>query len=158
MTQFTDSLNSLLLDIAKIVVSGSIGGFIGGRIALRQFQLQAKFQSRHNRYLEQINALREILVILPVIFRDIHLKWELPSDSPVTSKQHITDLTNQIINTRSLFLSDTKVTKILDSVYSLIGESFDDFLLPNREMPGEVIEKIRIKVEDEIKEIEKKTL
>src|SRR5258706_6412397 len=156
MAQSTDPLISLLIDIAKIFVSGGIGGFLGSRIALSQFQSQARFQAKHNRYLEQIEALREILIILPVIFRDKHLKWELPSDSPINSKQHIIDLTEQLNRTRSLFLNDPEAVKVVDSTYSLIGESFDAFLLPGRDMPGAIIAKIRVREEEKIKEIETK--
>lgn len=156
MPQSTDPFISLLIDVIKVIVSGSIGGFIGSRIALRQFQSQARYQAKHNRYLEQINAIREILVMLPVIFRDIHLNWELPPDSPVNSKQHISDLTEQLFRMRSLFLDDIEALKIVDSTYSLIGESIDGFLLPGREMPGAIIEKIRLSAEEKIKEIEAK--
>ena len=153
MTQSADAFISLLIEIAKIIASGLIGGFLGSKIALRQFQSQTRFQAKHHRNLEQIDALQEILVILPVIFRDICLKWELPSDGPINSKQHIAKLTAQLIRTRSLFLDDPETISILDSIKSLVGETYESFLASGQEMPGAKIEKIKRSVEEKIKEI-----
>ncbi len=154
MIQLSDTFISLLFEILKISAIGVISGLIGSRIALKEFQKQTKLQAKHQHYLDQINALREILVILPTIFLSIHFKWELPEDSPISSKQNIASLTNQLLKTRSLFLLDSESTKILDSIYSLIGEDRKSLL--HRGAPSEIIDSIKIEVENKIREIESK--
>ena len=156
MPQFIDTFVSILIEVVKVSISGVIGGFLGSLIILRQFQKQTKFQAKHQRHLDQIESLREILVILPIIYRDIHFKWELPEDSPITSKQHISDLTAQLNRTHSLFLKDPESMKILDSIHSLIGEDRESLLSFNQGMPGVIIERIKTKVESKITEIESK--
>jgi len=149
MPQLIDNFISFLIELLKISATGSYFGF-------RQFQKQTKLQARQQHHLEQINSLREILLILPTIFLDIHYKWELPEDSPITSKQHISDLISQLNRTRSLFLADPETIKIIDLIHSLIGETREFFKSTNRGSPSEIIEHIKTQVESKIKEIESK--
>lgn len=154
MPQLNDTFVALLIDIVKVSISGIIGGFIGSRIVLRQFQSQTKFQAKHQHHREQIESLKQILDILDTIYHGIRLNWEIPKDSPITSKQQISDLTSQLKRTRSLFLQDPESMKIIDSIRSLIGEDRESLLYQGS--PSEIIERIKTKVESKITEIESK--
>jgi hypothetical protein len=155
MSQFPDNFTPLLIELLKIIAAG-IGGFIGSKLALSQFQKQTKFQTKHQHQLEQVEALKEIHRSCDKIYWGIHFIWKFPDDSPFTSKEYISDLHAQIDKTHLLFLGDQDFRKTLNSIKALIGEDRESLRATNQGYPSEIIERLKAKVESKIKEIESK--
>jgi hypothetical protein len=156
MSQLTDNFISLSIELLKVILTGVVGGFIGSKLALIQFQKQTKYQAKHQRQLDQIKALNEIHGSFDKIYLGIHFNWEFPEDSPFTSTDYISGLLAQINKASLLFLDDQDFRKVLNSIKALIGEDRDSLRAANQGYPSEMTERLKAKVESKIKEIESK--
>jgi hypothetical protein len=122
------------------------------------FIAQKRFETKHQDEITKRDALRDMLVILPVVFRDIHLNWEMPKDSKESSKEHIDNLVKKITRWKALFINDSETLATIQKLDLLIGMSKDSFFGRDNEnvkKPGERIEEIETEIKEKIKQIEK---
>lgn len=146
------------IELIKFIASSTIGGIIGGWISFRMFIAQKRFEFKQQDDVARRDALREMLLILPIIYRDIHLNWEMPKDSKESSEEHIADLTRKISNWRSLFLNDKEALEIIREINSIIGVTKHSFYgTENKDMkkPGQIVTELKETIEIKIKRLDK---
>jgi hypothetical protein len=117
-----------LIEISKLILSSIVGGIIGGWLSFRLFIAQKRYETKHQDEIVKRDALRDMLAVLPVVIRDIHLNWEMPEDSKETSKEHIANMVEKITRWRALFLNDPEMLAVIQKLNLLIGASKENFL------------------------------
>jgi hypothetical protein len=132
------------------LISGILGGIIGGWISFRLFVAQKRYQTKHEDSIEKRNALREMIPALQKVLNGIHLDWN--------SQEDIKQLNNQIARWRTLFFNDQQVLSIIQRIDLLIGvakESFYGETAMIKEKPSQIVESIENAIKEKIDEIEK---
>jgi len=143
----------IIVDIIKIIIAGGVGGYLASKYALKEFRDRVKYQAKHSDLLEQRKALQELQKILPIIYRDIHMNWEMPDDSPISMDEHIDELHQIINNARALCLRDDKSLRLVEDVRRILALDVRSIKKSGGEMPGERIGSLQIRLEERIKDI-----
>jgi hypothetical protein len=147
-----------VFELLKFFASSLIGGIIGGWISFRLYIAQKRFDFKQQDDYAKREALREMLPLLPIIYRDVHLNWEMPEDSKETSKEHVANIEAKISRWRSLFIGDEEVLSIIREFASLVGMSKHGFYgQDNRDVkkPGQIIADCKEAIEVQIKRLDK---
>jgi hypothetical protein len=145
-------------EIAKLIISGTIGGFIAHFLSVRLFRRQKKIEAEREFQLKRLDALRDLRMTLHWIYRDITYNWEKPAREDQTPDEYMFELMNKFNYWETLFLKDKETTKALNLLNSLIGTSREAFHRDNnifKRPLGEIIIEIKSIVDGKIIEIEK---
>jgi hypothetical protein len=153
MTQ--DLIKQLLSELIKLTVSGIIGGVVGSVLGLKAFQSQKRSETRHDDLIRKRDALRDILIMLPWIDRDMTVGWENPVDEDETPRKHVMNLRNKFHQVQAIFLKDQQVWDSMEKLDFMVGVSSESYYKFNKEYPNETIDTIGKIIKEKILEIEK---
>ena len=145
-----------LIETTKLIVTGVIGGFIGGWISFRFFMAQKRYEIKLEDQIKRREALRDMASTLTWIPGDILFDWEKPINEKQTPQEYKMELVNKITYWKTLFWNDPKLSNVLEKFSGLLGA---DTLFNEdeeiRKSPHELIDEIRISVKEKLIEVEK---
>lgn len=150
-----DLMNQLFGETIKLIISGFIGGILGSFIGIKTFQSQKRFETKHDDLIKKRDALRDILIMLPWIERDMFVGWENPIDEAETPTKHIMNLRNKFHQVQAMFLADSQILGAMEKLDLMLGTSSDSYHKFNKEFPHETIDDIEKVIRKKILEIEK---
>lgn len=155
---FQEISNLVIGEIIKLTVSGIIGGLIGSFIGLSAFKSQRKFETRHSDLVKKRDALRDALMMLVWIHRDILVEWDDPINEEETPKAHVLNIRNKFSQWKAVFLDDIKIWRAFEDLDMLVGvgrSSFYGETKVYKKTPSEIIDSIEEIFKNKILEIEK---
>jgi hypothetical protein len=150
--------SQFFIEFVKLFISGVLGGIVASILSFRLFTAQKRFEAKYEHQRKQLDALRDIDLMLHWLHRDIFYNWEKPVDENKTPEEYIVETVNKVHYWETLFLSDEEMTNKLQKLDSLIGMSRDEFLgeKPSQKRLGQTINELRMAVRQKIVEIEQR--
>ena len=151
-------IKQLLSELIKLTVSGLIGGVFGSLIGLKAFKSQRRFETKHDDFIRKRDALRDVLIMLPWIYRDILVDWDNPIDEGETPQKHVMNIRNKFSQWKAIFLNDPTTWNAIESLDLLVGSGKDSFFSETKlyaQSPSEIIDNVEKTIKEKILEIEK---
>jgi hypothetical protein len=151
-------ISQFFVEFIKLFVSGILGGAVVSIFSFRLFKAQKSLEEKYEQRRRQLDALRDIDLMLHWLYRDISYNWEKPLDENKTPEEYIVEVMNKIHYWQTLFLSDEETTKTLQQLENLVGMSKESFLgeKPSQKRLGQTITELKMAVRVKIVEIERK--
>ncbi len=109
-------LSQFFLEFIKMFVSGILGGAVGSIMSFRLFKAQKRLETKYEHQRKQLDALRDIDLMLSWLFRDIFYNWEKPLDEKKSPEEHMVETVNKVHYWETLFLRDEEMTEKLQKL------------------------------------------
>jgi hypothetical protein len=152
-----ETIYNIGIELLKLFTSGLLGGLVAHYLSVRLFKVQQKITTRREFQLKRIEALRDANLYLHWLYRDVFYNWEKPANKNQSPEEYLFELMNKVNYWQTLFLNDPDMSKSLQKLHSLIGESRKSFVGENKihSTPlGETINELKMIIIKKINEIE----